>query len=283
MLNGSMPLYENITFDELIPRPPCIDSRKSTPRSGRISNRQTSARFRQKQTTVSPNELFEQLNPPLTAAVALKNFMKYLKGYEQAEILEYKHIYFLGLDASKVETNMIHGHNSGYDDEKGDYKLVNGDHIGYRYEVKEMLGQGSFGKVVKAFDHKEKCFVALKVIRNKKRFHKQGKVEIKILEHLRDEDEDHENSVIHIKDSLVFRQHICITFELLSINLYEFLRGNSYSGLSLPLIRRFATQLLKGLKLMKDLNIIHCDLKPENILLKSSNKSGIKIIDLGSG
>ena len=34
---------------------------------------------------------------------------------------------------------------------------------------------------------------------------------------------------------------------------------------------------------MKDLNIIHCDLKPENILLKSSNKSGIKIIDLGSG
>ena len=119
--------------------------------------------------------------------------MKYLKGYEQAEILEYKNIYFLGLDASKVETNMIHGHNAGYDDEKGDYKLVTGDHIGYRYEIKEMLGQGSFGKVVKAFDHKEKCLVALKVIRNKKRFHKQGKVEIKILEHLKEMDPDHEN------------------------------------------------------------------------------------------
>ena len=96
-------------------------------------------------------------------------------------------------------------------------------------------------------------------------------------------DPDHENCIIHIKDSMVFRSHICITFELLSINLYEFLRGNNYSGLSLPLIRRFATQLLRGLKLFKQLNIIHCDLKPENILLKSSNKSGIKIIDVGSG
>jgi len=71
--------------------------------------------------------------------------MKYLKNYEQAEILEYKNIYFLGLDAQKVETNMIHGYNSGYDDEKGDYKLVTGDHIGYRYEIKKNLGKGSFG------------------------------------------------------------------------------------------------------------------------------------------
>jgi dual specificity tyrosine-phosphorylation-regulated kinase 2/3/4 len=28
--------------------------------------------------------------------------------------------------------------------------------------------------------------------------------------------------------------------------------------------------------------IIHCDIKPENILLKTSDKSGIKIIDFGS-
>jgi len=29
--------------------------------------------------------------------------------------------------------------------------------------------------------------------------------------------------------------------------------------------------------------VIHCDIKPENILLKSQNKSGIRIIDFGSG
>jgi dual specificity tyrosine-phosphorylation-regulated kinase 2/3/4 len=39
--------------------------------------------------------------------------------------------------------------------------------------------------VVKAFDHKMKENVALKVIRNKKRFHKQGVVEVRVLDHLR--------------------------------------------------------------------------------------------------
>jgi len=34
---------------------------------------------------------------------------------------------------------------------------------------------------------------------------------------------------------------------------------------------------------MKENNIVHCDMKPENILLRKINKSGIKIIDFGSG
>lgn len=44
-----------------------------------------------------------------------------------------------------------------------------GDHMVYRYEVKEVLGKGSFGHVVKAYDHKTEQTVALKIIRNKKR------------------------------------------------------------------------------------------------------------------
>jgi len=68
-----------------------------------------------------------------------------------------------------------------------------------------MLGRGSFGKVVRAFDHKHKELVALKVIRNKKRFHKQGAVEIKVLRHLKEIDKDHRNCIIHMKDSFVFR------------------------------------------------------------------------------
>ncbi len=44
------------------------------------------------------------------------------------------------------------------------------DHIAYRYEVVDLLGKGSFGQVVKAYDHKNGEYVALKIIRNKKRF-----------------------------------------------------------------------------------------------------------------
>ncbi len=51
----------------------------------------------------------------------------------------------------------------------------------------------------------------------------------------------------------------------------------------MDLIRRLTIQILQGLLFFQKFNIIHCDLKPENILLKQENKTGIKIIDVGSG
>ena len=89
-------------------------------------------------------------------------------------------------------------------------------------------------------------------------------------------------NIIHMKDYVIFRKHLCITFELMSINLYEFLKLNDFEGLTLSLVRRFAIQLLYSLKFLKENDVIHCDLKPENILLKDPSKSGIKIIDFGS-
>lgn len=40
--------------------------------------------------------------------------------------------------------------------------------------------------------------------------------------------------------------------------------------------------MLQALQFLQYRQIIHCDLKPENVLLKKANKSGIKVIDLGS-
>ncbi len=45
------------------------------------------------------------------------------------------------------------------------------DHIGYRYEVLDFLGKGSFGIALKCFDHKLKEEIALKVIKNKKKYY----------------------------------------------------------------------------------------------------------------
>ena len=74
----------------------------------------------------------------------------------------------------------------GYDDERGDYNVVDHDQLAYRYEVLGILGKGSFGQVLKCSDHKHKVLRAVKMIRNKRRFHQQALVEVKILEHLRD-------------------------------------------------------------------------------------------------
>jgi dual specificity tyrosine-phosphorylation-regulated kinase 2/3/4 len=82
--------------------------------------------------------------------------------------------------------------NYGYDDENGDYKIVIRDHLNYRYEIIESLGKGSFGQVVKCRDMKPQPkeadsssnIVAVKIIRNKKKYHAQALTEIKILEKL---------------------------------------------------------------------------------------------------
>lgn len=99
---------------------------------------------------------------------------------------------------------------------------------------------------------------------------------MKILEHLRHKDPDDASGLVHMHEYFYFRNHLCISFELLSINLYEFIKNNNFQGLSLGLIRRFAQQLLVSLRFLRRQRVIHCDLKPENILLRAPNKSGIK-------
>jgi len=151
------------------------------------------------------------------------------------------------------------------------------DHIAYRYEVLKVIGKGSFGQVVHAFDHKNSISIALKMVRNEKRFHRQAQEEIRLLDHLRKVDTDNAANIVHKHEHFTFRNHICITFELLSMNLYELIKKNKFQGFSIGLVRKFAHSMLKCLALLCDHRIIHCDMKPENVLLKTPGRSGIKV------
>ena len=217
---------------------------------------------------------------PLTANIVLKQFFTYLTKFEAVEILDYKEIHFLGMKANKTLPDNGKS-NFGYDDERSDYKIVIGDHLAYRYEILQVIGKGAFGQVCMSFDHKNKETIAIKIIRNQARFHKQGRIEIKILNLLKNESD--QNNIVTILDHFVFRKHLCICFELLSVNFYEMLKINSFHGFSQNFIKKIAKQLLVCLKSLKNHQIIHCDLKPENILLKKNQKKGeIKVIDFGS-
>lgn len=59
--------------------------------------------------------------------------------FEKREILKYSNVYYYGNEKSK-EIRRIQGvihkkANNGFDMEGGFYKVVEGDHIAYRYEV----------------------------------------------------------------------------------------------------------------------------------------------------
>ena len=154
--------------------------------------------------------------------------------------------------------------------------------ISYRYDIIRTLGKGSFGVVFKWYDYKAKDFIALKVIKCKKKLQKQGLVEVGLLQFLDQNDAEDKKNIVKIKDYFYWRNHLWISFEMLSINLYDLLRNNNFAGFTISLIRRFAIQILVSLDYLNEHEIVHWDLKPENVLLRKVNKSGVKLIDFGS-
>lgn len=190
-----------------------------------------------------------------------------------------------GTDTSTTTTTTTTagGDAAGAEKRKGQSQAVENftpashDHVAYRYEVLKLIGKGSFGVVYKAYDHKYGRYVALKMVRNERRFHRQAQEEIRILEYLRHIDSRNEFNVIHIFDHFMFRMQMFITFELLYINLFELIRKNKFCGFSIQVVRKFAHSLLICLNALHTQKIIHCDLKPENILLKQQGRSGIKV------
>jgi len=223
----------------------------------------------------------------------------------------YKHIntvYYEERDARRAARAKEKGaqgsgaQNNGWDDENYDYIITPGEVINKRYKIRERIGKGSFGQVVRAEDMQNKTEVAIKIIKSKRPFQMQAKTEIELLTRLRENDPQDEHNIgtwnlqclfpflspqlitVRLLTHFMYRNHQCLVFEMLSLNLYELLKNTKFGGVSLNLIRKFARQVLKALMFLSrsDVDIIHCDLKPENILLRHPKKSGIKVIDFGS-
>nr|CAD2180620.1 unnamed protein product [Meloidogyne enterolobii] len=230
--------------------------------------------------SASNNDLYNGFSPRLSSEpelysddISVENYDKTkLTTFEFTEIKEYAKIYFVGPHAKKQ---------IDFDDKDGVYKIVLHDHLAYRFEIIKSIGKGSFGHVVRAFDHKNKEYVAIKILRKEKKFNHLMATEIEILEILKKQDVNGNYNIIPMIESFTFRDHNCITFKLLSLNLYELLKKNKFEGFRLPLVRKFALSILQCLQLLYSNKIIHTDLKPENILLEKPTNCSIKIADFG--
>jgi serine/threonine protein kinase len=79
--------------------------------------------------------------------------------------LKYEEIFFLGTEKSKEQlrfNKILLNNHSQYNF----FKVIEGDHIGFRYQVLSEIGRGAFGQVIKCLDHKFDKIVAIKVIKN---------------------------------------------------------------------------------------------------------------------
>lgn len=170
--------------------------------------------------------------------------------------------------------------NCGYDDENARYLTAVGDHVAYRYEIQSKLGKGAFGDVYQAIDHKTGVSVAVKIIRNERRFHHQGKVEVDVLNTLREHSDRYQ--FIRMIDAFNFRNHLCLTFDLHFHDLYSELKSRDFVGLYLQDAQHVTASIATCLKLCRRLGIVHADLKPENILLVDDTSFDVRVIDFGS-
>ncbi|KAG0168819.1 dual specificity protein kinase yak1 [Apophysomyces sp. BC1034] len=177
--------------------------------------------------------------------------------------------------------------NDGFDNEDYDYILrvndVLGDEKDYQYRVIDILGQGTFGQVVKCEQVSTGKMFSVKVIKNKPAYRTQSQMEVEIIKQLNQKiAPENRHRMLKLLHTFNHKNHFCLVFELLSYNLYELIKQNSFKGLSVDLVRVFSLQLLDTLILLKEAKIIHCDLKPENVLLQSPDSPTIKVIDFGS-
>ena len=91
--------------------------------------------------------------------------------------------------------------NNGWDDDNYDYIVTSGELFYGHYVIKERIGKGSFGQVVRAVDTGNNKDVAIKIIKSKKPFLLQAKTEIELLTHLGERDSNDQNNIG--KDSLL--------------------------------------------------------------------------------
>eukprot|EP00128_Syssomonas_multiformis_P006595 Colp12_sorted_trinity150504_noHs@21190 len=185
--------------------------------------------------------------------------------------------------AMGVEDSENPGLVDNWDDHDGYYKIRIGETIDNRYAVFAHTGRGVFSNVVRARDIKNGSEeVAIKIIRNNDIMLKAGEREVSLLQTLAEKDPDDLYHCVRLKRTFKYRGHLCLVFELLSMNLREVLKKfGSGVGLHIQAVKSYAHQLFLSLKLLHKCNFIHADIKPDNILVKET-KSNLKLCDFGS-
>jgi len=136
------------------------------------------------------------------------------------------------------------------------------------------------------------AFVALKIVRNVKRYHESALIEARIVAEVNRRGGRGRTHCVELYDTFSFQGHYCMVFESLGPSLYDFLKRHNYQPFPMACVQDFTVQLLEALEFLHSFRLIHTDLKIENICLMNDHEvtyasrrvpesTKVKIIDFG--
>ncbi|MFO7524937.1 MAG: serine/threonine-protein kinase [Ignavibacteriaceae bacterium] len=152
----------------------------------------------------------------------------------------------------------------------------------YDYGQGDLLGEGGFAQVFKAFDKQFKEFVALKF------YNKGEKGKYDVLNEMKGSRSFSHKNIIRVHDAFVVRFEHAGTHSFVQVGVLEFANGgNLRDFVSSKPSEEIFIDVLKGILealhyLHSEKNIIHRDLSPENILMCREHDVWVpKISDFG--
>jgi len=145
-----------------------------------------------------------------------------------------------------------------------------------KYLKIEKLGEGTYGIVYKAKNKDTNEIVALKRIRLDSE--DEGVPctairEISLLKELR-----HPN-IVRLYDVIHTEKKLTLVFEYLDQDLKKYIDGLGGVSVSVPVMKSFLHQLLRGVAYCHEHRVLHRDLKPQNLLI--NRKGELKLADFG--
>jgi len=144
------------------------------------------------------------------------------------------------------------------------------------WDIKEKLGQGSFGTVRKCIRKKDGLVAAVKIIRKRD----LNKKELKTLDREAEilTKATHPNCVL-LYDIFDTKHHLYLVMEICEGGeLFDAICENNFTEKDAA---KVVKQITEALIYLHEKGIVHRDLKPENLLYATKDRKNIKLMDFG--
>jgi len=147
-----------------------------------------------------------------------------------------------------------------------------------RYSAERVIGSGSFGVVYKAVQIQTRQTVAIKKVREDRRYKNRELQIMKVVKH---------PNIVSLLDcfySKIQRDiYLNLVMEYIPETLYVTIRNHAKAGQCIPflLTKLYSYQICRALSYCHQRNICHRDIKPQNLLLDPESHI-VKLCDFGS-